>query len=176
MTPYNEMPAEQTAYHEAGHAVVALRLGWTIETVTLIPGTDASTGASRDYEGQVLPVPHHLSCRTEMGKRMAIARLKRQFIIVSYAGPQAAIKQFGADIGPRHWPGDLKIIDQYLSELSVSQRGLKACQDYKDRCSQEALQQVDRLWAAITLVAGELLKRGTLTGEALQAIVGDMVR
>jgi hypothetical protein len=30
-------PVEHTAYHEAGHAVVAFRLGYEIEKVTIIP-------------------------------------------------------------------------------------------------------------------------------------------
>ena len=133
---------EATAYHEAGHAVLALALGRPVQRVSALP--------NRERLGQ---------CDFRKGVvRPSEDWLERE-ILIALGGVAAEARHTGTyawDMADR----DL----QYVRDLAVRRVG--------ERLASRLLAKAEHLlapeghWRAVELIAAELLRRGAISGRA----------
>lgn len=141
-SPHNEL----TAYHEAGHAVIALALDRPVHRVSILP--------NRERLGQC-----------EFGKgvfRPSEDSLERE-ILIALAGLAAEARHSGTyamDEADR----DLR----YVRRLVLQRKSERAAPRYEERmlAKVEALLGEDTVWQAVELIAAELLKHGVISGRA----------
>ncbi len=137
---------ELTAYHEAGHAVVALVLDRPVHRVSVLP--------NRERLGQC-----------EFGKgvfRPSEDSLERE-ILIALAGLAAESRHTGKyamDAADR----DLR----YVRRLVLQRKSERAAPRYEERmlAKVEALLGDDAIWRAVELIAAELMKQGVISGRA----------
>jgi ATP-dependent Zn protease len=135
-----------TAYHEAGHAVVALALGRPVHRVTVLPNRDR-LGQCEFRKGQFRPTDDWLE--TE--------------ILISLAG-MAAEARFTDEYDRAAAGRDLAYARQ-LARQRATERTL-------DRFERRMLSKVEYIlsddgrWRAVEAIAAELLKLGTISGRA----------
>jgi len=135
---------EATAYHEAGHAVIALALGRPVQHVSILP----------DREALGL---------CEFGKsvfRPSEDWLEREALIA--LGGIAAEARL---TGERAWDGAARDLE-YVNRLCVSRAGERRAERLKRRLlgRAEHLLTQPGYWRAVELIAAELLRRGTISG------------
>ena len=153
-----------TAYHEAGHAVMSIVLGLSVNSVTIV--------RSRDSLGCVKSPPVlGYEDRTRSGRR----RLARAHIVSSYAGLEA---QKLVDPDPKDFAGEHDDENaRWLSrEYHVFPRILNCVGDeyheaYLERLRGEARRLVRKHRPAIDAVAEALLIGWTMGHEAVAQIV-----
>jgi ATP-dependent Zn protease len=149
MVQYSNMPSphsEQTAYHEAGHAVIALVLGRPIHRVSVLSNSQRL--------GQC-----------EFGKgvfRPSEDSLERE-ILIALAGLAAEARHSGTyamDAADR----DLR----YVRRLVLQRKSERAAPRYEERmlAKVEAMLGDNRVWHAVESIAAELLKFGAISGRA----------
>jgi hypothetical protein len=143
MTPAHD-PA--TAYHEAGHAVVALCLGRPVHRVSVLP--------------------NHLRLgQCEFGKgrfKPSEDALERE-ILISLAGLAAEARHTGT------YELDAANHDlRYVRRLVLERKSERAAPRYEERCLSkvEAMLADDATWRAVELIAAELLAHGVISGRA----------
>jgi hypothetical protein len=137
---------ELTAYHEAGHAVIALVLDRPVHRVSVLP--------NRERLGQC-----------EFGKgvfRPSEDSLERE-ILIALAGFAAESRHTGTyamDAADR----DLR----YVRRLVLQRKSERAAPRYEERmlAKVEALLDDDAIWRAVELIAAELMKQGVISGRA----------
>jgi hypothetical protein len=135
-----------TAYHEAGHAVVALVLDRPVHRVSILP--------NRERSGQC-----------EFGKgvfRPSEDSLERE-ILIALAGLAAESRHSGTyamDAADR----DLR----YVRRLVLQRKSERAAPRYEERmlAKVEALLGDDAIWQAVELIVAELMKQGVISGRA----------
>ncbi|HUZ32343.1 MAG TPA: hypothetical protein VMV19_09630 [Xanthobacteraceae bacterium] len=152
---------EATAYHEAGHAVVAYVLGYRPQSVTIVPTIDAAGhivqadplyGLQHDIDGS-----HEVRLRVE------------SFITICFAGPITQ-KRYN----PRSWR---RAHGQWDYD-KIAELGLRVCGSDQQAAAfirwREivACDMVRAHWLRIQLVAGQLLERERLGQTDLDAIIG----
>jgi ATP-dependent Zn protease len=137
---------EATAYHEAGHAVLALALGRPVQRVSALP--------NRERLGQ---------CDFRKGVvRPSEDWLERE-ILIALGGVAAEARHTGTyawDMADR----DL----QYVRDLAVRRAGERQAERLERRllAKAEHLLAKDGYWRAVELIAAELLRRGSISGRA----------
>src|SRR3954469_18994985 len=146
MEPPAQPYDEATAYHEAGHAVVALALDRPVHRVSVLP--------NRDRSGQC-----------EFGKgvfRPSEDWLERE-ILIALAGVAAEARRTGTyawDEADRDLRYARRLLLQRASERSL------------ERHERRMLAKVEHLladeghWRAVERIAAELLKQGVISGRA----------
>jgi hypothetical protein len=150
-------PAEATAYHEAGHAVMALALGRPVAYVSVLP--------TRQFLG---------TC--EFGKavfRPSEDWLEREMLI-ALAG-LAAEARFSGDYA---WDGAARDRD-YAEDLALQRAGTarKASRLLRRILSKaEHLLAQEENWRAIEAMAAELLRVGEISGRAARHIYEESCR
>jgi hypothetical protein len=137
---------EHTAYHEAGHAAIALALGRPVHRVTILP--------NRDRLGQC-----------EFGKgtfRPSDDALERE-ILIALAGLAAEARHSG-----RYEMGGADRDLRYVRRLVLERKSERAAARYEERmlAKVEALLDDDGTWRAVEAIAAELLKHRTISGRA----------
>lgn len=158
-----------TAYHEAGHVVVSVALGFPIDKVTIKRHRDPLWGV---FLGETA----RPGLRTLEGaaEPREFRRMVRDSIISTYAGFEAElICDPGAN--PKHAKHDWDEAWSAPSHYSVFPRGCRQVGDevyeaFLLRQRQTARLLARKHWRAIEAVAEALLRRGTLSGEEVQAI------
>lgn len=139
-SPYD--PA--TAYHEAGHAVVAMALGRPVAKVSVLPNRDR-LGVCHFRKGVFRPSKDWIE----------------QEILISLAGLAAEARHTGTyarDAAER----DLR----YVRDLAVQRAGPRQADRLERRmlAKTEHLLADDGYWRAVDLIAAELLARGEISG------------
>ena len=135
-----------TAYHEAGHAVLALALGRPVQRVSALP--------NRERLGQ---------CDFRKGVfRPSEDWLERE-ILIALGGVAAEARHTGTyawDMADR----DL----QYVRDLAVRRAGERRAGHLASRllAKAEHLLAQEGHWRAVELIAAELLRRGAISGRA----------
>jgi ATP-dependent Zn protease len=140
--PHNET----TAYHEAGHAVVALVLGRPVHQVSILPNR-AHLGICEFGKGVFRPSEDWLE----------------REILIALAG-LAAEARFIDDYA---WDGASRDL-QYVRRLAVQRAGERGA----ERLERRLLAKVEHLlaqpahWRAVELIAAELVRLGEISGRA----------
>ena len=151
---------EATAYHEAGHAVIAYMLGYRPHSATIVPTFDTA--------GHIIH-PNPLDGFQLNPDSSDEARLRIESLItICFAGPIAQ-KRYN----PRSWR---RVHGQWDYE-KIAELGLRVC-DSAEQASAfirwreiVACDMVGANWLRIQLVAGQLLERENLSHTDLEAII-----
>ena len=137
---------EATAYHEAGHAVLALALGRPVQRVSALP--------NRERLGQ---------CDFRKGVvRPSEDWLERE-ILIALGGLAAEARHCGA-YGWEEAERDLR----YVRKLAVQRAGERATERLERRmlAKAENILADDGHWRAVELIAAELIRHGVISGRA----------
>src|SRR3954451_17626750 len=134
------------AYHESGHAVVALALGRPIQLVSLLP--------KQDYLGR---------CQFRQGVvRPSEDWLERE-ILIALGGIAAEARH----TGDYAWDAADRDL-QFVHDLAVQRAGERQAERLERwlLAKAEHLIAKDGHWRAVELIAAELLRRGAISGRA----------
>ena len=158
-------PAQRaaTAYHEAGHAVVAYYLGQKIgrKGVTIVP--DAN------FDGQVsLPVSSRGRPDIERTGRMRL--LAKKHAVVSLSGIEAQRRYRPSSVRNYHASQDYRnaadIIEYFCESSEELDPYLRLL-----HIRAKALIQSPAIWGSVERVAAALLERNRLTGADLRSLI-----
>lgn len=145
-------PREATAYHEAGHAVMAWLVGRPVQKVTIT-------------EGQMQFGTRLGLCELKKGKSKSSDDPLEDIVLIMLAGMVAEAKFTGADAS-RGAAEDLLNVQRLLSSRASTPRQL-------DKLFRRMLDKAEYLlddspnWQAVVSVAGELLAKTTISGRAV---------
>jgi hypothetical protein len=147
-----------TAYHEAGHAVVAEVIGLLWTYVTIEPEGIVDAAGYVDIK--------HLWIRDRETNELILQddRVIRRHIIMAWAGPLAQLK-VNEDAHVLDFMGDL---DSIQSKYSKHRRLIRSTPDL---LRERASRLVERYWRAIDSVAWALLEETTLDREVVRQII-----
>lgn len=153
---------ELIAYHEAGHALMAVLQGGQVRLVTIEPDND--DGPDRQGDTQVL---WHRS-------GMSDKEFAKKTVQVSLAGPVAEMIYSGNPYHPglvAEWAADWREAWEAAVPLHADER---ARLKYLEQVSIQLYHRLkkDDLWAALASLADHLLAHETLEGEQVEEIVG----
>jgi ATP-dependent Zn protease len=137
---------EPTAYHEAGHAVMALALGRPVHRVSLLP------------DGQFLGL-----CRFGKGAFRPTEDWLEREILIALGGIAAE----AIHTGHYAWDGAARD-QQYVHGLAVQRAGERHAERLERRmlAKAEHLLTQERNWRAVELIAAELMRRREISGRA----------
>jgi ATP-dependent Zn protease len=157
---------EETAYHEAGHAVAAVYLGGTVRSLTIDP--DRDDGPARFGDAQI-----------EWHRRSLTAKeFQHKLVLVALAGPVAEMIYTGDPLHPgfvAEWADDWHNAWQAAEPIMPDERLRLAFLEEAAKQLHELLQQDDR-WAAIAALADELVAHETLEAEQIHEVVAFWLR
>lgn len=143
-----------TAYHEAGHAVMAVSLGRLIQKVTIVPGK-SQFGESR------LGI-----CELRKGRSKASKDEMEDQVLILLAG-MVAEAQFTGQYCQQGASGDLIFTRRLLQNRANSERQL-------ERLQRRMLSKTEHLLSdeghtkAIRLIANELVEKSTISGRSVR--------
>ena len=152
---------ELSAYHEAGHALMAICLGARVRSITIQPDWD--DGPRRHGDAQVEWRIRELTER----------ELCEKSILVALAGPVAEMIHSGEPFHPgfvAEWAADWSQAWQSAATLHPNERQRLA---YLERTTASLYKTISRddHWAALAAVVDSLLAHETLEGEQVEEIV-----
>jgi ATP-dependent Zn protease len=144
LKPVEHDPA--TAYHEAGHAVVALALGRPVHRVSILPNSERL--------GQ---------CEFRKGLQKRSEDFIETEILISLAGMVAEARHTG-----RYDHGGADRDLRYVRKLALERASDRAVDRLERRmlAKTEYLLSDDANWRAVEQIAAELLKHGQISGRA----------
>lgn len=146
-----------TAYHEAGHAVMAMTLGRPIHKVTISPA-QLQTGGSRLG-----------ACKIEKGRFKASKDWLEDEALILFAG-MVAESHFTGQYCTQGAAQDLRAAKRLLANRATSERQL-------ERLESRLLDKAEHLLGdqghtkAIELIAQELLQKETISGRAVRHLL-----
>jgi len=141
MEPHDQ---QATAYHEAGHAVVALILGRPVQYVSILPNRER-LGVCEFGKGASRPTDDWLE----------------REILIALAGIAAEARH----TGNYAWDGAAR--DQiYVQRLTEQRAGDRRAERLQRRllAKVEHLLTDERHWQGVELIAAELIKQGEISG------------
>jgi ATP-dependent Zn protease len=139
-SPHNTL----TAYHEAGHAVIALALDRPVHRVSVLP--------NQDRAGQ---------CEFKKGvSRPSEDSLERE-ILIALAGFAAEARHSGT-YAFEEADRDLR----FVRRLVLERKSERTAARYEERllAKVEAMLGEESIWQAVELIAAELLRQGVISG------------
>lgn len=162
-----EARREETAYHEAGHAVAFYRLGLDVESASIAPEGDSLGRVAR-------PLPETLVNRldvldySEDGREFA-----RHMIVGAFSGVKVVEILTGCDYDPHSLDTRPMFPGSDWSELNLWLPLIGPPKEY-ERIYEQAWDEADRVlresWDTVVAVAEALLERETLDEPALRTI------
>jgi len=137
---------EVTAYHEAGHAVIALALGRTIHKVSVLPNRER-LGEVRFAKGAAKPTDDWVEHE----------------ILISLGGMAAEAKHTGT-YAMDEATHDLR----FVRRLALQRKSNRQVERYEQRMLDkvEYMLADEGTWKAVELIAAELLTHGEISGRA----------
>ena len=154
---------ELIAYHESGHALMAVLLGGKVQQVTIEPDDD--DGPARQGDTQVV------------WRRSGVSdkEFAKMAVQVSLAGPVAEMIYSGDPYHPglvAEWAADWQDAWKVAGPLYPDERQRL---EYLEQVSIQLYHRLkaDDLWAALAAVADNLLAHETLDSEQAAEIVGE---
>ena len=158
--------SEWAAYHESGHAMVAILMGARVQSVTIEPDWD--DGPSRSADAQIAWPLDKFSER----------ELHEKMVRVALAGPVAEMLYRGEPLHPgfvAEWAADWKMAWDSAASLIQPEPKRLAFLEQVSRQLYEWLDRTDH-WAALAAVADNLLAHETLEGDVVEDIVNQWLR
>ncbi len=149
------MSTELTAYHEAGHAWMAVLAGARVDSVTIEPPWD--DGPNRHGDTQVAWQLSQFTAR-ELAEKAAL---------VSLAGPVAEMTYSGEPYHPgfvAEWSEDWQAAWTAAAELHTNERRRLEYLEQQTAHLRELLDAATH-WAAVADIADQLLAHETISGE-----------
>jgi len=145
-----------TAYHEAGHAVIALCLDRPVHRVSVLP--------NRERLGQ---------CEFGKGRFKPSEDALEREILIALAGLAAEARHTGT-YQMEEADRDLR----YVRRLALDRKSARAAPRYEERMLSkvEAMLADDATWRAVERIAAELLKHGVISGRAARHLFEQATR
>jgi len=141
-----------TAYHEAGHAVMALFLGRPIDKVTISPGKSA------------IGVERLGACHMKKGRGKGSKDWLEDEVMILLAG-MVAESQITGQYCAAGAAQDLRFVRRFLQSRAEGERQVERLE--RRLLSKTENHLSDRaLWSAIEKIAAELLKNQTISGRS----------
>lgn len=137
---------EVTAYHEAGHAVIALALGRTIHKVSVLPNRERM-GEVRFAKGAAKPTDDWVE----------------REILIALGGMAAEARHTGT-YATAEAAQDLR----FVRRLAADRKSDRQVERYEQRMLDkvEYMLADEGNWKAVRHIAAELMKHGTISGRA----------
>lgn len=157
---------ELTAYHEAGHVVMALLTGASVQQVTIAP--DRDDGPARFGDTSVI-WPRDGYGRRELAEAM---------IRVSLAGPVVEMIYTGDPYHPgmmAQWAEDWRSAWEAACELESNELRRLRMLELETKHLVQQLQD-DDVWAAVAELADNLLAHETLDAEQIEEITNQWLK
>ncbi len=156
---------ERNAFHEAGHAVAALRYEWGVREVSIVPSPDGGSVGRCVRYNPMYPTGGAGSLTT------VSTRDRDRIMIVSYAGYAAEVLR-----SPRH---KRHARSRAGWDFGEARKAIRYCpgweaEDWADlerRRMANARRLVSRLWPEISQVAAALLRGKALRKEDIDEII-----
>lgn len=147
---------ETTAYHEAGHAVVALCLDRPVHRVSVLPNRER-LGHCEFGKGRFKPSEDSLE----------------REILIALAGLAAEARHTGT-----YAMDEARRDLLYVRRLVLQRKAERAAARYEERMLSkvEAMLADDATWRAVELIAAELLKHGVISGRATRHLYEQATR
>jgi len=161
MTKRSKSQIEATAYHEAGHAVIAYLLGDKPQSATIVPTVDTAGNViihANPLHGFQLDVDGSDEARLRVEKAITIC----------FAGPIAQKRHNLRSWRKAHGQWDYDTIAQLGLRVCGSGEQATAFIRWREIVAREMVQAN---WLRIALVAGQLLERERLSYADLDAII-----
>lgn len=158
--------SDEIAYHEAGHAFMAIYVGARVHSVTIEPDWD--DGPRRSGDAQI----------EWRGARFTPRAMSEKGVLVALAGPVAEMIHRGEPYHPglvAEWAADWQMAwDTMAPWISDERRRL----EYLEQATVGLyrLLHQDSAWDAIAALADELAAHETLEGEEVEQIVRQWLR
>jgi ATP-dependent Zn protease len=154
--------SEVCAYHEAGHALLAIKLGGSVHRLTIEPEQD--DGPLREGDVEV-----HWPAEIVQDKR----DLWQRSIQVALAGPAAEMIYIGEVYHPgrvQAWSSDWHTAAELATHLV---RGAHPQLTFLEQTTAALVRELskDRWWNALAAIADELLAHETLEREEIAEVV-----
>lgn len=160
MKPSNRL--EATAYHEAGHAVMAWLLRLPFKEVSIVPD------ASQEFRGRILHEPYPKWFNPEVSSTPQVSQRTEAYIKTYFAGQIAERKLRGrAPAKSSHAGDDSGAIDFALSVAGSSEAASYFLR-YLFCCARDS---VFAYWPMVNAVAAALLKRKRLSEREVQRAI-----
>lgn len=153
---------DTTAYHEAGHAFAAVKLGARVRLVTIAP--DSDDGPQRFGDTQIEWQHHADLCDKEIAQRA---------VLVALAGPVAEMIYSGEPYHPGfvpEWSSDWQLAWDAAEKVFRDQR-LRLAFLEQAIAEMYRLIKEDANWAALAAIVDDLLAHETVEGETVHDIV-----
>ena len=153
--------SEISAYHEAGHAFMAIYVGARVRSVTIEP--DRDDGPDRHADVQIQWPLDQFTDR----------ELTEKLVLVALAGPVAEMIHIGEPLHPGYvaeWAADWKTAWEAAAPLVSAERRRLAYLEQTAVRLYRLLDQEDH-WAALAAVVDNLVAHETLEGEEVEDIV-----
>lgn len=148
--PIARSTIEEMAYHEAGHAVAAVRYGVRLKDISIIP--DTATQGRLQFEE---------SLRIDFDNTPRETAQTERFMVILLAGMTAQSKYSSAPRSFRNSVSDLQLAAGIMSRLNrSSDRGTEFFTEMQKRASEF----VGKNWMIIDRLAKLLIERRELTG------------
>ena len=154
----------QTAYHEAGHAVISYELGFNVKRVTIVPGED-SLGHMKPRGYLQL---HRLEGKIPTGEQLGRYHDR---IVILLAGTEAQRRYNPRSVRNlhRHLPGsDYQRVNELLMHLHGEDEGRAAFRYLKIRARNFVSHETN--WVRIEGLANALLESQTLSGDEMEKV------
>ncbi len=145
------MSSESTAYHEAGHAVIAISLGRTVQRVSILPKLQ-TLGRCEFLKGRTRPTEDWLE----------------REILILLAGMAAEARH----TGQYSWAGAAQDL-QSVKRLATMRAGERQYERLQKRMLAKVEHMLDQPenWRAVQLIAAELVRSETISGRAVVHLV-----
>jgi len=152
---------EATAYHEAGHAVAAIEMGFKVSSVSIQPD-EFSHG--RTVHNNPL---YRMNLNSHDHSDRLRLRVERA-VIIALAGPEAQQRFNPRSIHKHDVKDDVDRVMRVLSEFTASNEELKA---YFDLLRIRARQLIALRWDAVRRLSRALCERTALSGAETRRII-----
>lgn len=168
---------ERIAYHEAGHAAVAMEYGRDFDAVSIEPSKDNDSAGRVAGGWEEGFDPDMQRSKTGDDELLHCAKVQRE-ILIRLAGPAAVKRLTGRYDNPRRGllvPGGDRHVCNVMAHAA---EGLEVCEYLVAYLNKKASELVSRphIWPMIQALAAELLRVKHLTGDKARKVMRSALR